>query len=80
MTDLDIYVCWIVASELHDIPSRGILFPTYEASNDLRDGVLNNWLVNITGELGKWIEGTEHGTNKQLGQTIPVTRMMRVKI
>ncbi|KAF8969042.1 hypothetical protein BDZ97DRAFT_1902760 [Flammula alnicola] len=29
----------------------------YEASNDLRDGILNNWLVNVTGELGKWIEG-----------------------
>ena len=29
----------------------------YEASEDLRDGILNNWLVNITGELGKWIEG-----------------------
>ena len=28
----------------------------YEASDDLRDGILNNWLVNITGELGKWIE------------------------
>ena len=28
----------------------------YEASQDLRDGILNNWLVNITGELGKWIE------------------------
>jgi hypothetical protein len=32
-------------------------FLRYEASKDLRDGVLNNWLVNITGELGKWIEG-----------------------
>ena len=29
----------------------------YEASEDLRDAILNNWLVNITGELGKWIEG-----------------------
>ena len=28
----------------------------YEASPDLRDAILNNWLVNITGELGKWIE------------------------
>ena len=28
----------------------------YEASQDLRDAILNNWLVNITGELGKWIE------------------------
>ena len=28
----------------------------YEASQDLRDGILNNWLVNITGEVGKWIE------------------------
>ncbi|EDR00803.1 uncharacterized protein LACBIDRAFT_333858 [Laccaria bicolor S238N-H82] len=29
----------------------------YEASRDLRDVILNNWLVNVTGELGKWIEG-----------------------
>jgi len=29
----------------------------YEASNDLHDGILNNWLVNVTGEVGKWIEG-----------------------
>ncbi|KIJ89643.1 hypothetical protein K443DRAFT_154869, partial [Laccaria amethystina LaAM-08-1] len=28
----------------------------YEASQDLRDGILNNWLVNVTGELGRWIE------------------------
>jgi len=28
----------------------------YEASQDLREAILNNWLVNITGELGKWIE------------------------
>lgn len=28
----------------------------YEASQDLCDAILNNWLVNITGELGKWIE------------------------
>ncbi|KAF8884726.1 hypothetical protein CPB84DRAFT_1816928 [Gymnopilus junonius] len=27
-----------------------------EASNDLHDAILNNWLVNMTGELGKWIE------------------------
>jgi len=32
-------------------------FLRYEASKDLHDGILNNWLVNITGELGKWIEG-----------------------
>ncbi|KAF9011472.1 hypothetical protein BDZ89DRAFT_964051 [Hymenopellis radicata] len=28
----------------------------YEASKDLKDAIWNNWLVNITGELGKWIE------------------------
>ncbi|KAF8888940.1 hypothetical protein CPB84DRAFT_1816490 [Gymnopilus junonius] len=28
----------------------------YEALKDLQDAVLNNWLVNITGELGKWIK------------------------
>jgi hypothetical protein len=32
-------------------------FLRYEASKHLRDGILNNWLVNITGKLGKWIEG-----------------------
>ena len=32
-------------------------FLRYEASKDLRDGILNNWLVNVTGEVGKWIEG-----------------------
>lgn len=29
----------------------------YEASKDLKNGILNNMLVNLTGELGKWIEG-----------------------
>lgn len=28
----------------------------YKASQDLRDAILNNWLVNITGKVGKWIE------------------------
>ncbi|KAF9048059.1 hypothetical protein BDZ89DRAFT_918061, partial [Hymenopellis radicata] len=28
----------------------------YEASEKLKDGIWNNWLVNISGELGKWIE------------------------
>ena len=28
----------------------------YEVSQDLQDGILNNWLVNVTGKLGKWIE------------------------
>jgi len=28
----------------------------YEASDDLHNGIFNNWLVNISGELGKWIE------------------------
>ncbi|KAJ7767773.1 hypothetical protein B0H16DRAFT_1673616 [Mycena metata] len=32
-------------------------FLKYDASVNLRDAVLNNWLVNITGELGKWIPG-----------------------
>jgi len=32
-------------------------FLRYEASNDLCDGILNNWLVNVTGKVGKWIEG-----------------------
>lgn len=31
-------------------------FFRYEASKDLSDALLNNWLVNLTGELGKWIE------------------------
>ena len=29
----------------------------YEASGDLSNAILQNMLVNITGELGKWIEG-----------------------
>ncbi|KAF8233981.1 hypothetical protein L208DRAFT_1377073 [Tricholoma matsutake] len=29
----------------------------YEASDDLRNGIFNNWLVNVTSELGKWIKG-----------------------
>jgi hypothetical protein len=28
----------------------------YESSKDLQDAILNNLLVNITGELGNWIE------------------------
>ncbi|KII90232.1 hypothetical protein PLICRDRAFT_108509 [Plicaturopsis crispa FD-325 SS-3] len=32
-------------------------FLRYEASKDLSDAVFNNLLVNLTGELGKWIEG-----------------------
>ncbi|KAF8994515.1 hypothetical protein BDZ89DRAFT_1179618, partial [Hymenopellis radicata] len=28
----------------------------YEASKEMKDAIWNNWLVNITGELGKWIE------------------------
>ncbi len=28
----------------------------YEASGDLKDAIWNNWLVNLTGELGSWIE------------------------
>ncbi|THU88976.1 hypothetical protein K435DRAFT_865755 [Dendrothele bispora CBS 962.96] len=27
----------------------------YESSKDLKDAIWNNWLVNVTGELGKWI-------------------------
>ncbi|KAJ8087622.1 hypothetical protein PM082_006455 [Marasmius tenuissimus] len=27
----------------------------YEASQELKDAIWNNWLVNLTGELGKWI-------------------------
>ncbi|KAF9558295.1 hypothetical protein CPC08DRAFT_639202, partial [Agrocybe pediades] len=27
----------------------------YDSSKDLKDAILNNWLVNITGEAGKWI-------------------------
>lgn len=29
----------------------------YETSKDLSNGILQNMLVNITGQLGKWIEG-----------------------
>ncbi|KAL0563870.1 hypothetical protein V5O48_018192, partial [Marasmius crinis-equi] len=27
----------------------------YESSKELKDAIWNNWLVNLTGELGKWI-------------------------
>ncbi|KAE9393249.1 hypothetical protein BT96DRAFT_829549, partial [Gymnopus androsaceus JB14] len=27
----------------------------YKSSKDLKDAIWNNWLVNVTGELGKWI-------------------------
>ncbi|KAE9386073.1 hypothetical protein BT96DRAFT_1006435 [Gymnopus androsaceus JB14] len=27
----------------------------YESSKELKDAIWNNWLVNVTGELGKWI-------------------------
>ncbi|KAE9403799.1 hypothetical protein BT96DRAFT_780460, partial [Gymnopus androsaceus JB14] len=27
----------------------------YESSKNLKDAIWNNWLVNVTGELGKWI-------------------------
>jgi hypothetical protein len=29
----------------------------YEASDNLHNGIFINWLENVTGELGKWIEG-----------------------
>jgi hypothetical protein len=29
----------------------------YNASQDLHNAILNNWLMNVTGELRKWIEG-----------------------
>ncbi|KAJ7633589.1 hypothetical protein DFH06DRAFT_1139927 [Mycena polygramma] len=32
----------------------------YEASKDLSDAILNNWLLNIKGELGKWLPGDLH--------------------
>ncbi|KAJ7183909.1 hypothetical protein C8R46DRAFT_1159212 [Mycena filopes] len=32
-------------------------FLKYEAGDDLKDAILNNWLVNLEGELGKWIPG-----------------------
>ncbi|KAJ7250957.1 hypothetical protein C8J57DRAFT_1666793 [Mycena rebaudengoi] len=35
-------------------------FLRYEASKDLHDAVLNNWLVNVRGELGKWLPGDLH--------------------
>ena len=32
----------------------------YEASLDLRNAILNNWLVNIKGELGHWMPVDQH--------------------
>jgi len=28
----------------------------YEASKELSDAMINNWLVNLTGECGQWLE------------------------
>ncbi|KAJ7660455.1 hypothetical protein B0H17DRAFT_954170, partial [Mycena rosella] len=33
----------------------------YEASKDLKNVILNNWLLNIKGELGKWLPADFHG-------------------
>ncbi|KAJ7686003.1 hypothetical protein B0H17DRAFT_1204550 [Mycena rosella] len=35
-------------------------FLKYEASTDLKNAILNNWLVNVEGELGKWLPGDLH--------------------
>lgn len=35
-------------------------FLRYEASDKLRNGILNNWLVNVKGELGKWLPADLH--------------------
>ncbi|KAF8143043.1 hypothetical protein K438DRAFT_2111093, partial [Mycena galopus ATCC 62051] len=32
----------------------------YEASKDLGNAILNNWLLNIKGELGRWLAGDQH--------------------
>ncbi|KAJ7796096.1 hypothetical protein B0H14DRAFT_2390994 [Mycena olivaceomarginata] len=32
----------------------------YEASKDLKNAILNNWLLNINGELGRWLPGDQH--------------------
>ncbi|KAJ7815739.1 hypothetical protein B0H14DRAFT_3111793 [Mycena olivaceomarginata] len=32
----------------------------YEASKDLKNAILNNWLLNIKGELGRWLPGDQH--------------------
>ncbi|KAF8184385.1 hypothetical protein K438DRAFT_1544545, partial [Mycena galopus ATCC 62051] len=32
----------------------------YEASKDLTNAILNNWLLNIKGELGRWLAGDQH--------------------
>ncbi|KAJ7687510.1 hypothetical protein B0H17DRAFT_1300716 [Mycena rosella] len=32
----------------------------YEASKDLKNAILNNWLLNIKGELGKWLPADLH--------------------
>ncbi|KAF8054715.1 hypothetical protein FPV67DRAFT_1657784 [Lyophyllum atratum] len=47
---------WIEAS--YAIPEGGIgrAYEIMKSPKDLSDAILNNWLVNLTGELGKWIE------------------------
>jgi hypothetical protein len=32
----------------------------YEASKDLNNAILNNWLLNIKGELGRHLPGDQH--------------------
>ncbi|KAJ7883931.1 hypothetical protein B0H14DRAFT_3432746 [Mycena olivaceomarginata] len=32
----------------------------YEASKDLKNAILNNWLLNIKGELERWLPGDQH--------------------
>ncbi|KAJ6556007.1 hypothetical protein B0H19DRAFT_1262126 [Mycena capillaripes] len=35
-------------------------FLRYEASKDLKNAILNNWLINVRGELGKWLPANLH--------------------
>ncbi|KAK6996216.1 hypothetical protein R3P38DRAFT_3329591 [Favolaschia claudopus] len=45
----------------------------YEASKGLRDTILNNWLLNIKGELGRWLPGDQHQEhyNRWLEDMVP---------
>ncbi|KAJ7686436.1 hypothetical protein B0H14DRAFT_3674367 [Mycena olivaceomarginata] len=39
---------------------KSTVFLRYEASKDLKNTILNNWLVNVEGELGKYLPGDLH--------------------
>ncbi|KAJ7627263.1 hypothetical protein FB45DRAFT_749505 [Roridomyces roridus] len=49
-------------------------FFRYEATKDLREAVWNNWLINLTGELGKYIEDDLLQEHHNLGIEVMVSK------